>query len=255
MDPIQSLTWKIAMINLDQYHTISNILVFALIATLGFTIYRAIKQKLKKKLTKKRIKNLTVFILEVFIVGLAVFAYFHVIMHGKVFFPYEETDVKYFNGFHYIIEEADYNSHSTTVGIGYYAVPIALMRLFSINNILSLYNFVNLFLLCQLLIIAYLIYFFFKDKSSRLKAAVAVAAILMYPSTLVIVRYLRSIYTIVFISTLSSYILMKACSKKNSRIEFHILFSLNYALGCLTRPEFVILNFPILLNYIINQYK
>ena len=254
MELIDTIIRMSYRINFESFYTISSFIVFLIIALVALITFKGIRQSLKGGIKKGKIRKWSKTAIEVIIVGAVVTTYFLIIMQGKVFFPYDETDIKYYHGFQNIIDHSSFMLFGTTVGLGYFAVPIILMQAFGIKDMFQLFPLLKALMLSLILIFSYLIYFFFR-KTSRIKAGFALAAFLSFPAFVMSVRELKAIYFFVFLSTLASYKLMLKCKDKNCGAEYHLLFLLNYALGSLTRPEFLFFNFPILIDYGISQYK
>ncbi|MDI3473705.1 MAG: hypothetical protein PWR30_28 [Candidatus Woesearchaeota archaeon] len=202
------------------------------------------------KLKNSRNDNQTLFhelfvpILIIFILCLSIFS---LIISRKEFFSYNDTDLNYYSFFIRSSEGKETIKDPTTGGYGYLVILIALFEAFNVDSLLTLFPMMKVIMFSLFFLFTLTIYFYL-EKSSILKRIIIITFILIQPSFIFSLYIMKSVYFLVFFSTLGTYILLKMI-KENDNPLLHILFCLNFILGMFTRPEFLFFSFPMLISY------
>lgn len=239
------------------------IIFFLSLILILFINIRKFKQKIKnKKNYNKIIKDIIFYT----IIILTVTIFFFILTSNKVFFHYDETDVKYYNG---IVNFIEYNFEEIygTTNIGYLGILILFYKLFNLNNITSIFVFSKYFTLFLVLLIVIIItrnldIILKNNKFKKFFITIILIIFLSYFPVLFSIYNFKITYFFVFISTLISTLIInilkekisnKKLIKNKSNIIEIVLLSIillsNIILGSYTRPEGLLLNIPFVIYF------
>ena len=231
------------MINIP---TISGILVITVIEL--FCMFLVLKYDLSEIKNKKKY-----WISLATILSIATAIYF-MIFGNRVFFSYDETDMKYFMN---IIKDAKTNVKFE----GYLSLFVILEKAIRTPSPIQLFHFVKWLNLFLILTMFFLVYTLFHRKTSDFKATVLTISLMLYPPLLLSIWYYKSIYLLTLICVFVSYYLfvnisesIKQRDSKRFWLNF-IAFSINFSMSIHVREEYLFFVLPMLLYSIPDLIK